>query len=372
MDTKQSDANEQVLREYFEARTGWTVTKLPAGKKGKAADFRICSNDTCLLCEVKSVESDRANFPYTPLNYYLEERERRKVEVEKLRREDPDKQVLLRKDEWEFIYGDEIEFSKKYRDVRRNTRYWFARFAQDMQEYFVESNIKDLPYDLTLDSDDLYQPTPDEQHTLFSWIESEIAAIHKGTPSRQWDVQRWSNHVASYSVSYQVHKPIRKNDREAVYELIVTGPRETGGLEVHVHSYGTLNLERITSNIEAGTGQLERSASREKDPQIPRVIALMLKSGIEDWVRFSSFIASLLKEHPNLSAIVVLDCTADGIPPPREAGLLAWVQFHSTTAVVPSFVVYHNSWLQGVKPLPIEAFKDKWSIQLCPIKSGYA
>lgn len=368
MSTKQSGPNEEVIQEYFDARSGWTVKKLPSGKKGKAADFRICNDTICFLCEAKTIESDRANFPYNPLEYYLEQRERRKAEIENWLRENPNKRLVLRKDEAEFIHSDEIEFSKKYRHIRRRTKSGFDQFAQNMRKHFAESHIKDLPYILRLDSNDLYQPTLDEQHAFFAWLEKEVSAIHRGEPNRQWHIQPWSNRIAEYSTSYQVHKRTHEHDPEAVYGMVVVGPAEAGNLEVQIHSYGTLNLDRIISNVETGITQLEKSALREEDQQIPRVIALALTSGIDEWDQFSSCITSLLKEHHDLSAIAVLKWTPDGTPPSRELGLLAWLEFGMTTPIVPSFIVYHNSWLQSVKPLSPEVFNDKWSVQLCPIR----
>jgi hypothetical protein len=140
-------------------------------------------------------------------------------------------------------------------------------------------------------------------------------------------------------------------------------------LEINVHSYGTLNLKAITRNVESGLKQLERSASRENDKQIPCIIILAFESGIGlEWRQLSSHISWLLEEHTNLSAIAVLDWTPDGTPPPQTDGMEAWYQFFLTTPTVPRFVVFHNTWLQTTKPFSTKVFTDKWSIQLSPVR----
>jgi hypothetical protein len=369
MSTKQSGPNEQVIQAYFET-LGWTVAKLSAGKKGEAADFRVCQSGNCFLCEVKTIESARANFPYTPIEYYREQKQKRKDEIERWMAETPDTRPILRKDEGEFMHEDEAEFLRKYGHRRRNTQYWFQEFARTMKRYFTTSStIKDLPYILRLDSQDLYRPTPHEQDTFFKWLEGEIQAIDRREPSRRWHIQRWPGNVAFYSTFYQIHQPSHSNDTKAEYQLLIVGPRETDSLEVHIHSYGTLNLDRITSNVEDGLKQLESSASREVDQQIPRVVVLGFKSGVGfEWKQLLSCITYLLREHPDLSAIAVLRWTPDGTPPPQTGNLLAWLEFFATTPAVPSFVVYHNSWLQDIKQLPVDAFNDKWSVQFCPVR----
>lgn len=314
------------------------------------------------------MESARANFPYTAIEYYRDQRQKRRDEIEKWMTENPNTQLVSRKDEREFIYEDETKFTHRYGYRRRNTQYFFRRFAQAMEEYFaISSPIKNLPYILRLDSQDLYEPTPDERDAFFQWLDREIRAIDEGRPSLRWHAQRWSDSAAFYSTFYPIHSPSHPNDTKAEYQVSVIGPGETGPLEVHVHSYGTLNLDSITNNVEDGLKQLESSASQEADQQIARVIALGLKSGIGfEWGQLSSCITYLLKEHPDLSAIAVLRWTPDGRPP-QDGNLLAQLEFCATTPAVPSFVVYHNSWLQNVKPLPVEAFGDKWSVQFCPI-----
>jgi hypothetical protein len=192
-----------------------------------------------------------------------------------------------------------------------------------------------------------------------------MQAINKGNPSRHWHVQKLHyGNAASYSTFYSIHYPIDKDDVKAKYQLMIEGPNNADGLEVDIHSYGGLNLDAITSNVESGLKQLEKSALREQDPQIPRIIVLAFASEIGfEWQELQSHIEWLLKNHSDLSAIAVLDRITDGIPPSQEQGFSAWLAFHVTTPSVPRFLIYHNSCLKNVKPLPIHIFSDKWSVQ---------
>jgi hypothetical protein len=368
MVVKQSGPNEQVIRQWFESR-GWSVTKLPSGKSGKSADFRICSNDDCFLCEVKTIESVLANFPYTAIEYYHEQRQRLREQIEVWLQEPSGRNLVLRKDEWKFIYGDEVEFQKKYQYTRRNTLHSFQEFAETMRMHFAASAIRDLPYLVRLDSDDLYRPTLEEQVAFISWLEREIQAIDRGEPGRCWQFQEWSEGVGFYSAFYPIHQPKHRNDTKAEYQLSVLGPGEAGPLEVDIHCYGALNLDSITSNLNKALKQLESSALQETDQQIPRTIMLGFKSNIGlEWDQLSMCITDYLQEHPNLSAIAILGWTPDGTPPPQEKGPLARIEFWVRTPAVPSFVVYHNSRLQAVKPLPTDVFNDRWSVQLCTVR----
>jgi hypothetical protein len=267
--------SERVVRDYFRDRPGWTVVKLDTGKS-RAADFRICDNNDCFLCEVKTVESVRANYPDRPIEYYLEQRKKRREEIEKWKKENPDHQLILHPGEFEFIYRDEAEFIMKYRNRRRSTEKWFKKFSQRMREYFASSSIRELPYSLRLDSDDLYVPNSHERDTFFKWLESEISVIHAGNPGWQWNMEKLQyGDAALYTAFYQIHIPVHENDVKAVYQLTLEGPRRSGALELNIHSYGGLNLDSITANVEGGLEQLENSAARENDNQIPRLLPLV-------------------------------------------------------------------------------------------------
>lgn len=350
-----SEQSEKTVREYFESRDGWVVKKLDLAEKGPAADFRICDMTICFLCEVKTIESVRADFPSTPFYSYVELRKERQAEIKNWTDENPGKQLIMRPDEWNFIYGDEIEFEKKYRNRKRNTEDGFRKFAQSLKDQLSKSSIKDLPYSLRLDSDDLYVPNLTEQNTFFKWLEDEIQAINKRNPSRNWRIQKLQyDNVALYSTFYSIHTPANEHDLKRTYQIMIQGPYNTDSLEVNIFSYGGLNLDAITSNVKRGLEQLDESALREQDHMIPRIIVLAFASGIGfDRQELSSHIVWLLKNHSKLSAIAILEWIPDGTS--------------STTLFVPRFVVYHNAGLKEVKPLPVNIFSDNWSVQLSPI-----
>jgi hypothetical protein len=364
-----STDSEQVVREYFEAHTGWTVTKLDTGRE-KAADFRVYDTQICFLCEVKTIESVRANFPYAPLDYYRQQRVKNRSEIEKWKKENPELKLIMPPGEWDFIYGDENEFTKKYRRLGRNTEKWFTKFSKDVEDYLMHSSIRDFPYRLRIDSDNMYVPNESERKIFLKWLENEISAITRGEISGHWQPQNLLNgRVIGYSSFYQIHMPTHENDTPVYYQLTIEGPLASGPLKISSFAYGGLNLDAIISNVESGLKQLESSAMRETDPQIPRIIALAFTSGLGfEKEQLSPCITKLLQNHPNLSAIAVLEWIPDGTPPPEEKGFLAWAQFQATTPRIPRFIVYHNPWLQSVKPLPASIFNDKWSIQITPTR----
>lgn len=365
-ETPLAEQNEQVIEDYFEARPSWKAKRL-----GSGADFRVCREDECFLCEIKTIKSTKANLPYAPEYSFIEERNRRQEEIERWMKENPDTQIVLRQEEWQFIYGDEVEFRKKYRRIRRNTEEPFKRFRNTLKECLAESGISHLHYRVRVDSDDLYVPTPNEQDDFLKWLENEVLSIDRGEPSRYWNVEQQKiGHASNYSTFYQIHLPDHEDDLGSKYQLQLIGPLEANQLQVEVHSYGGLNIDAIDRNIQ-GKGkalhQLLYSALQETDQQIPRVIVLAFESGIGfEWQRLSDYITWLLAETPTLSAVAVLELIPDGTQPPAEEGSWAWLEFLSTTSRVPGFVVFHNPWLQGVNPLPTDAFQDRLSVQLSP------
>ena len=95
-ESKPSEQNERYVYEYFIQR-GWSVTKLDTGnQQEQAADFQISDPaGCCFLCEVKTIESVRANFPSKPYDSYREERKRRQDEIKKWAEENPGKRLIL-------------------------------------------------------------------------------------------------------------------------------------------------------------------------------------------------------------------------------------------------------------------------------------
>lgn len=314
-----SAQTEQIVREYFESRSGWIVTKLDTGKQ-KAADFRLYDGNDYFLCEVKTVTSVRAN---------------------------------------------------KDSGRTKGTEKWFKEFIETMKRHFESLPVGNLSYILRLDSDDLYVPPRREVDTFLKWLENEIQLIHIGKPSKQWHVQKFLHGKYNiYSTRYPIHLPTYNNDAIAIYQLMLIGPREEGILEISGFGYGDLNLEAITSNVEDGVIQLQRSAARESDSQIPSFIVLAFESGLGfEYTRdsLSVHIAYLLTEHTDLSAIAILEKVPNGVPPPTSKDdFFAWILFGITTTWLTRFIVYHNEQLQNVKPLPRHVFEGKLSTQLPP------
>ncbi len=109
---------------------------------------------------------------------------------------------------------------------------------------------------------------------------------------------------------------------------------------IETHSYGTLNLARLTSSIEKGIIQLNASAERELDEKMPRVIVLAFTSGIGfDWSLLESHLDQTLKINRTLSAIAVL----------------RW-----SIKSEPLFEIFHNSSLEDVRTLPGDAFVNRF------------
>ena len=370
MDTEEiplAEQNEKTIEDYFEARPGWKAKRLNSG-----ADFRVCRDDECFLCEIKTIKSVHANVPYTPEYFFIEERNKQQEEIEKWKEENTDARLILRQEEWQFIYGDEVEFREKYRRRKRNTEEYFKQFRKTFQECFAESQISHLPYRIRVDSVDLYVPKPYEQDAFLKWLENEILGIDRGESSQYWSVeQQKMGQAGFYSTFYQIHKPDHEDDPGSRYQVLVIGPLEANQLQVEVYACGELNIDAIDRNVQ-GKGkalhQLKSSAHQEPDLQIPRVIVLAFESSVgTEWARLSDYITWLLIETPTLSAVAVLERIPDGTPPSAEDGFGGWLEFQLTTPRVPSFVVYHNPKPQEVKPLPMDAFQDKWSVQLSPI-----
>jgi hypothetical protein len=63
---KQNLDNEETVRQYFCAQ-GWSFRKLDSPKRKdstQASDWLFWKGEDCFLCEVKTIESVRADIPY--------------------------------------------------------------------------------------------------------------------------------------------------------------------------------------------------------------------------------------------------------------------------------------------------------------------
>ncbi|MCI0575938.1 MAG: hypothetical protein L0332_25545 [Chloroflexi bacterium] len=374
MSTDIASQTEQAVREYFETPDGWTVKKLDKGNIEQAADFRVCYPDSCFLCEVKTISSVHANIPYSARNdvheYFLEQRRKKQEQTRRSQEDNPDVRVIMSPAQYEDVFGDDDKTYLQKRDTQQRTEFHFRKFKEAVKNYLEASSVSSLPYLVRLDSDSLYVPNPKEREAFFTSLERQIQAIHDGKPDRLWHV---SNTVGSnlpfYTCFYPIHTPDPKSPSadnvKHTYQLMIYNILRPP-LYVDAHSYGGLNLDAITRNVEAAVKQLKSIVGKEENQQIPRIVVLAFESGIgspDDWQTLSSHMEWLLQEHPTLSAVAVLRPTPDGEPPLPEEGWFAMMRFLETTPWVTSFVVYHNQQLdENVHPLPRTAFHDRWTI----------
>jgi len=362
---------EQQVQKYFESHLGWTVKKLDTGRLG-GADFRICHGETCFLCEVKTIGSVRADFTEGPVvDRLLEDRDRRRTRIDRSQDENPDKTLLMRKEEWQWLRASDAEFRKKYGTRKRNTEAKFGDcFETPLRESLDNSSVSELPYDLRLDSDDLYVPSKAERARFVDWLVVQLAAIDRDDPvDRRWVPEDRPYAAPVYSAHYPLHEAADQHDTRHVIGVRLQrrlGSHDDEGLRVDVHGYGTLNVERVRSNVEKAISQLRAVASREeRSRRFPRVVVLRFESGLhplDDLQLLEEEVGTLFKKFDDLSAIAVLQWRPDGQAPPAEQGISAWFRFLGETPCVPFFIVYHNGWLSGAtEGLDPDAFSDRWS-----------
>lgn len=377
-----ADQNEQIVKNYFKDR-GWQVDKLdrpgrPASVK--AADWRIYNDDYCFLCEVKTVSSVLADVSYGPVEgYMVDKRNKERARLEELKRTRPDIRLLVSSDHHEFVYGNEQRFRRQYRFRKRHAESEFKKlFGEKIKRRLSKSTIRNLPYILRFDSDDLYAPTNAELETCAKWLEAELLRIHGGKPSRSWRVSRTApRSSAFYSTFYLLHKSVSDADDDRTIHITAIGPKRDENLEVEVHCYGMPNLDAITRNVEEASRQLQSSASKEENESVPRAVVLAFETGIAaqmalEWQEVvEPHFAWLLKEYPSLSALAVMEKVPDGVPPPVEEGPWAWLDFALRARHVARFMVYHNPSLRGVEPLGQQAFNDNRSVQFRYINENW-
>ena len=161
------DLNEHIVRAYFDHRPGWAVAKLDSVNQ-LACDYRFSCETYSFLCEVKTVESVHANYPSTPLQLHLDERKTWQNRINEWKEKDPETNLLLTKDRYDYIFGDETKFRRRFQYRRRNTEKEFNNFSIKLRSYLIPSPKDAIPYRLRIDSDNLYAPTPEERKILLS------------------------------------------------------------------------------------------------------------------------------------------------------------------------------------------------------------
>ena len=336
-----SEEAEQRVREYFENRPGWSVTRLDTGE-ARAADYRVCYPDNCFLCEVKAVESVHADIPYAPVaEFALEWRHDFLSQIEEWKRSQPNAQIILAGETRALTDEDDATFRERFRLRRRNTESEFNGFRVAMMEYFANSDVGHLPYVVRLDSEDLYVPSLEEREKFFNWLAGELRAFAEGRPGEAWD-QVPDPRLPRYNATYTIHFPKQQGDSAFRYNLLLYR-KKSGGLKLAIHGQGTLNLDAISRNVNGRQQQLEASAAREGNRSIARIIALTFASGVgSDWKLLLFHIHRLLAANPRLSAIAILARI-------RNADC---------------FLVCHNHGLQETEPLDRGVFDDGRSLQL--------
>jgi hypothetical protein len=358
-DLPPTERTECYVREYFESR-GWSVDKLDRGKN-KAADFHIHKNGNGFLCEVKTVESVHANLPWSPsLDVFESERKERQKSNERWMFENPDSRLILNPGEYEFVYGDAGKFRRKYQRRKRFTEKEFNDFAADMHRHFTQSaRVRDLPFSVRLDSDDLSVPYGKEREQFYEWLETELLAINaREQVDRRWDIERLPDE-ATYRLSmfYPIHQVrIEKendvnapkkieNEVNADYQLAVTGPNPGRALELHIFGYGQLNLDAITQNVDSGLSQLQATVSREQFLELPQVIVLAFAGGLTfEWPELLTHVSWLLSENESLNAIAILDRETECEAPDPQENVVAFIGFGRVNPLETVFVLVHNTW----------------------------
>ncbi len=420
--------NEQIVQTYFESR-GWNVEKLDLDNSSSNADFSVRHEGYCFLCEVKTIRSVTANIPYAPVeDYFADRRNRRRDEMQEWMNGNPDKRLVMPKEEREYYFGSETEFRARHRHRPRYTKETFNGFKHAMQEYFGNSSARSLPYLVRLDSDDCYAPPKPQRDRFFEQLERElqtidhrfhealrelgkiiqtdssvefdmrdllyrvmlynsddqavplqhrraffealtklVATAHDHLRAREdwyWTIDSRPYNLPAYYLHYQIRSPQSEYDAGSSYSLMVHGPWRGNKLDVQAFGYGQLNFEAIDSNVGKAVRQLKRSAEA-RGPRLPRVIALAFAEGLGfEGATLPGYIAYWLREHPGLSAIAHLRWVPDGTPPPEDEGPVAYWKFLQQTPSVPRFAVYHNPWSKGVDSLCPSVFEDGLSAQV--------
>jgi hypothetical protein len=366
-----SEQTERIFREVFENRSGWIVTKLDSIKQ-RAADFRVFAKGVGFLCEIKTIRSSHSNFAYKPIDYYEEERERSRKLIERSQVEDPQRNIVMPPGQYDFTFGDPIKFRVKYNSLPRNTEKYFNEFVERLVEYLTTSSrVRNLPYMVRLDSDDLYIPyEATERQIFFQWLEDEIDAISKGRIS--WF---WHDNNLPYTESFYTFKEMKtygsEGELKSVYQINIERLHGNVALQVQVHSYGVLNEPAIIQEIEGAISQLQASAKRETDKAIPRIIVLAFESGLSfEENQLFRLITEQLKIHTNVSAIAVINWVPEKIYIHRDdEDILTWIKASFNTKHIPGFFVVHNPWLDArVKHLETNVFDMIGSVQFSPIQ----
>jgi hypothetical protein len=215
--------------------------------------------------------------------------------------------------------------------------------------------LKNLPYRIRIDSDDLYLPSKEKRRIFISWLIGQVKNIHIGIKSRDWENNRLGLHTFYEFVD-------NNRDKLGKLQIGLSKLQKEANLSIDFHSYGGLNIESINRNVQKGIKQLNASAHREDNKKIPRIIVLRLSSGIDFLhLELENEIKTILNEHDSLSAIVVFTW-ASKVSSGSIVSLKSLIRYIKSPRQV-AFHVYHNSQLGEASRLSHFVFDDGLSEQ---------
>ncbi len=294
-----SEETEGKIKKYFKKKQ-WEVEKLDANNI-KAADFKVSRRDYSFLCEVKTIESDRAFNSHT---------------------------------------------------ASRN----FQNYKKEILALRNDLQLKDLPFRIRIDCDDLYLPNREEIDVLILWLQEELANLHQARVSRVWRIDQ-----LGFYTDYIFPNHAKKEKGRLL--INVNKIPIVGKFSIEFYSYGGLNLMAIERNVKEGVTQLNASASREVNTKIPRVIVLRLASGIGFQLKeLENEIQLLLKENTSLSAIALFD----RVPILSKRATNFWETIINVLKAPwqIAFKVYHNREIKGAERVKRFVFDDGYSSQI--------
>ncbi|MGD8457341.1 MAG: hypothetical protein PVF83_13250 [Anaerolineales bacterium] len=294
-----AEETEGKIRKYFKKKQ-WNVEKLDLKNK-KAADFRISNNNYSFLCEVKTIESDRAFNSNTYSNS-------------------------------------------------------FRKYKKDILNLKDNPNFKNLPFRIRIDCDDLYLPNRTEISDFIIWLQRELANIHQGRVPRTWRKNQFGFDI---NYTFRNHTKKEKGRLQIIAIVLPAGTK----FSIDFFSYGDINLRAIERNVEEGVTQLNVSASREINTKIPRVIVLRFASGIGFQLKeLENEIQEIFRENPTLSAIAVFNLVFKVSKKSWDFWEIIINALLSPKQIV--FYVYHNKEIHGAERLHRYVFDDGLSGQI--------
>ena len=308
-----TQATEELIRQYFEQK-GWSGQKLDKPRKNAvtASDWLFSKSGVCFLCEVKTITSVRKGL-----------------------------------------------FTEAH----------FTAFDRMLDEHFSTSIWSNTPLSVRIHSDTVYQPSLSETRNFINWLESALLMLRDDKFAYRWmrDVMPWGGKL--YTTHYTFSTTAQ--GRESSFSVHVSTTTTGDKLEIQSYIYGDLHVDKIDDNVLKARDQLKRTAQRQSDTAIPRVVVLAFEGtnggGIGfDWQMACKRIGELLQQYRDISTIVVMSFT--NTEKYEGDDIIEWLATAASSPIVPYFVVFHNRWLvSNINQLDVSVFFDDYSVQLSPI-----